>query len=587
MASVDRVGGRPDHRSNRCYPAAVKLRLALLLPGLVIGWLGFVNRWNSDDAFINFRVVDNILAGHGPVFNAGERVEVATSTLWLALLTAGAPLPGAIEWFAAMAGLVLTVTGVVLGGLAAARLHGPTEAGAPRRWAPLGLVVFIAVPPAWHFATSGLESGLTFAWLGGAYLAIVATGSANARPWRDAGIAALVGLGPLIRPDMAVFTAVMLGAWLFVHRARGRVWVVSMGAMALLLPVSYQVFRMGYYGSLVPNTAIAKEASESRPGQGFVYLLDFLAPYLLVLPLVLVAFLLYRRAREWAPRSSVSILTVAPVAAAVVHVGFIVRVGGDFMHGRLLLPAFFAILLPVAVVPYRRDRVRTVLPIAAVGTWAVVTALGLRPAYYGTDLIPPDNGGIADEHGFYVAFTKNAHPVTLEDHRRGGFLSAAGVVQDHVDRGLSYVNPSPFTLSEPSELEVRDGVAQSIVTSFGTIGVFGYDLGPDVWVVDALGLGDPFAARTALPPHRQGRIGHEKTLHPAWVVARFAQNPPADDPQVVAATRALECGSTAVLEESVRGHLTWRRFVENLFASPELTGLRLPPLPTEVESQEC
>ena len=88
---------------------------------------GFLNRWNSDDAFINFRVVDQILAGNGPVFNAGERVEAATSTLWLALLTFGALLPGDIEWFAVLAGLAGTVAGVALAGMA------PTAARQGRR----------------------------------------------------------------------------------------------------------------------------------------------------------------------------------------------------------------------------------------------------------------------------------------------------------------------------------------------------------------------------------------------------------------------------------------------------------------------
>jgi len=40
----------------------------------------------DEDAFINLRVIDQIFAGHGPVFNAGERVEPATSALWVFVL---------------------------------------------------------------------------------------------------------------------------------------------------------------------------------------------------------------------------------------------------------------------------------------------------------------------------------------------------------------------------------------------------------------------------------------------------------------------------------------------------------------------
>ena len=39
-------------------------------------------RWLSDDAFISFRYAQNLVEGQGLVFNAGERVETNTSTIW-------------------------------------------------------------------------------------------------------------------------------------------------------------------------------------------------------------------------------------------------------------------------------------------------------------------------------------------------------------------------------------------------------------------------------------------------------------------------------------------------------------------------
>jgi arabinofuranosyltransferase len=42
---------------------------------------------DSDDALINIRVVRQLLAGNGPVFNIGERVEVGTSPLWIYLVS--------------------------------------------------------------------------------------------------------------------------------------------------------------------------------------------------------------------------------------------------------------------------------------------------------------------------------------------------------------------------------------------------------------------------------------------------------------------------------------------------------------------
>ena len=50
------------------------------LPALMIAVGGWQHRWMDEDAFINLRIVDQIFAGHGPVFNACERVEASTST---------------------------------------------------------------------------------------------------------------------------------------------------------------------------------------------------------------------------------------------------------------------------------------------------------------------------------------------------------------------------------------------------------------------------------------------------------------------------------------------------------------------------
>ena len=67
---------------------------------------------------------------------------------------------------------------------------------------------------------------------------------------------------------------------------------------------------MGYYGLLVPGTAIAKDASGSKWSQGFVYLANFNHPYLLWVPLVLLAglglLLLGVRSLLWRKRGPVA-----------------------------------------------------------------------------------------------------------------------------------------------------------------------------------------------------------------------------------------------------------------------------------------
>ena len=92
-------------------------RLELVLRALPVAFLvalGWSHRWVEEDAFLNFRIVDQIRAGHGPVFNIGQRVEVATSPLWLAMLTvARSVVPFVrIEYLSIAGGLVLTGLGL-------------------------------------------------------------------------------------------------------------------------------------------------------------------------------------------------------------------------------------------------------------------------------------------------------------------------------------------------------------------------------------------------------------------------------------------------------------------------------------------
>ena len=79
----------PNAAPGRQNPASHALELFAYLPWLVLfGWLSRVAWFLCDDAFISFRYVRNLLAGHGLVFNPGEYVEGYTNFLWIVELAA-------------------------------------------------------------------------------------------------------------------------------------------------------------------------------------------------------------------------------------------------------------------------------------------------------------------------------------------------------------------------------------------------------------------------------------------------------------------------------------------------------------------
>ena len=78
------------------------------LPWLaLLVWLASVSWFLTDDAFISFRYVHNLLEGHGLVFNPGERVEGYSNFLWVLELAAiwrvlGVALEDAAPWLSGL-----------------------------------------------------------------------------------------------------------------------------------------------------------------------------------------------------------------------------------------------------------------------------------------------------------------------------------------------------------------------------------------------------------------------------------------------------------------------------------------------------
>ena len=83
----------------------------------------------------------------------------------------------------------------------------------------------------------------------------------------DAALAFVAGLSVLVRPELALVGGLALIMMLVAARSwRRRVLIIVAGG---LVPVGYEIFRMGYYGLLYPGTALAKDASGSKWAQGF------------------------------------------------------------------------------------------------------------------------------------------------------------------------------------------------------------------------------------------------------------------------------------------------------------------------------
>ncbi len=551
----------------------------LLAPAVVLIAVAFARRWVADDGFIYLRVVDQLLAGNGPVFNVGERVEAFTSPAWFAILAFGGALGLRPEYVAVIAGLACGF--VALAGIAGLGMadEGDREPGRvdPQGVVPLGALLFLAIPTVWDFTTSGLEVPLIWAWLAAGYRATRSVFASARCGWTEAIV---VGLGPLVRPELAIYSV----GWLLLIGWRLRVgrtpWrrIAALCGVAVALPVAYQVFRMGYYGCLVPTTAIAKGAGEAHWARGWRYLVDFAAhggPVWLV-GSIASAFVIATRSagRRWVDLTTLGIVCV--------HCLYVIRVGGDFMHARMWLPAVFATFLPCGVLSFGGARTARYAP-AGCALFALGAVLVL-PQQLDVD---PRQHMIVNERAHRLRHTLDRHPVTIETHpefewgRRIG-REASARCSDGACRPTYFRNRGAHPLSS-SRTESFGALVSETVT-----GGVSYAAGPLVFVHDRHGLGDAVAARNAAW-NEYDRAGHDRVSSAQWAALRYADSPREAGavPHWQDAQEAYGCGLLAELVAATMAPLDFRRFVANLRAAPRLTRFRFPDDPRRARDALC
>lgn len=256
----------------------------------------------------------------------------------------------------------------------------------------------------------------------------------------------------LVRPELALYGAATIVVLLVIHRR----WTLL--AWAVPLPLLYEIFRAGYYGLLVPNTAVAKSASGSDWKQGWRYALDFANPYWLwlIIPIaVIIGIAVFRANGRRTP-----LPVIIMVSCGILHVLYVIRIGGDFMHGRMWLLPLFALVVPIAVVPIRFARASsaqaqlptveghswqrrhehsraTQQPLAAsaiiiiagcasVGIWGIIRLCAGHPFTQPTTVADFKHLDIVDEREFWTTFTgHSAHdPLTKAED----FLAAPTMI---------------------------------------------------------------------------------------------------------------------------------------------------------------
>ena len=339
-------------------PRAAAVVVLSCLPWLaLLVWLTSLAWFMTDDAFITFRYVRNLLEGHGLVFNPGERVEGYSNFLWALELAAiwklfGLAPEAVAQWLS---------VGYTVGVLAVLVWWVRRDAGLAHRglalWMVLGLVCGSATFAVWT-SGGGLETR-QFTFFVVAAMVGLMLHHGSRRGLLSASFC-LAGAA-LTRPE-GVLLALCCFGWFGVQRmvagwatapASGRMsyrrfvawieWreVAWLAGPFVVLVGAHVLFRLAYYGEWLPNTYYARHVRPWYESGLRYYGAGALETglYLLV-PLALVAL------REgWRVRREVTY--ALPVLCIIVHAVGVMRVGGDHFEYRPLDFYWPALSVPV------------------------------------------------------------------------------------------------------------------------------------------------------------------------------------------------------------------------------------------------
>ncbi len=471
----------------------LNLPIIVLLVVFVYVWL--VNAWICDDAYITFRTVDNFVNGYGLTWNPGERVQAYTHPLWMFLVSI-------LYFFTNEAFLTSFVLTLLLS--FSAVYFGIIKNADNRFNTVFGMIILIFSKAFIDYTSSGLENPLTFLLMAIFVYIFFKYQGGKKMFW----LSIITALGMLTRLDNAIFFLPPLLFFLIDKFSIKKIGSMIIGFIPLII---WEIFSVIYYGYPFPNTYYAK-MNTGLPkseyfAQGFAYMKNSLLldpPTLIVIILSIVVFILIKKRKTYIP-FAISLL---------LYLLYVINIGGGFMSGRFLAaPLFFA---SAVLVTFDMRKLFDGLTFYQLATAALIILLGMLPGRapimswinFGgqkdreeaSDQDNPwahipfsDMHGIVDERAFY--------------YQTCGLMS--NLVNGSTEPRFMWVDHAKKTRKTDVPLLVRSSV-----------GMFGYYVGQEYYIIDHLGLGTAFTARLDVEedpelPEPGWRIGHFKRKNPA------------------------------------------------------------------------
>jgi hypothetical protein len=310
-----------------------KFSALVLIAILALTYLAWESKFIQDDAFISFRYADNLVQGHGLVWNPGEQIEGYTNFLWTIIIAVGV--------YANIDPIVFSFAlGMVCFAFTLFFTYKLAFLILKSEWLALLTIGLLGTNYTFaSYATGGLETQLQAGLFVSTVYLLLST--IKERSWmvgRAIFISILLTIGLLTRLDSGLLVIIVLPVALHTilrQKIARRMKIREL--LGLLMPViiivgGWFIWKLGYYGDILPNSFYAKSDAFGGIIRGIRYVYAFFYSYWL-LPFVALIILSIKRL----VKPEFSDMRI-PITLTILWIIYIIAVGGDFMEFRFFVP---------------------------------------------------------------------------------------------------------------------------------------------------------------------------------------------------------------------------------------------------------
>lgn len=427
--------------------------------------------WISDDAYITFRTVDNFVNGYGLTWNTFERVQAYTHPLWMFLISLCYLFTNEIFFTVIIVSLIISILSVSII---------PMKFSKSVFGSLLAISVLLFSNAFVDYCTSGLENPLSYL-LSAVFLLVYFNDKGGEFSSKELFfLSLLASFAALNRLDSFVIflPALVFAFWKSNNKLEALKYLV-LGQFPIIL---WEVFSIIYYGFPFPNTYYAKLNHMIPNDQVLFQGGNYWIQSLFFDPVTLATIITFTILLFISNKNRKDIQTIVVMVGVMFYVAGITTSGGDFMAGR-----FFALPVYIFSILISRTNFSSTRYGSKYAFLILIVFLGLvaTPNTFSVSFSPEKFVfGIMNERAFY--FPHNG----LINQKKGA------------------LHPSHIWAEDGWFYRERSKKEEKVIVVKNSVGMVGYFAGPDVLIIDRLGLCDPLLARLPAISDDNWRIGH-------------------------------------------------------------------------------